>query len=49
MDLRQQRKRELERIRKKRRDKVGQADKEARLIALAEKLHVKIGGGHGRY
>ena len=44
MDLRQRRKMERDMVRKKRREKAEQADKEARLIALAEKLHVKIGG-----
>ena len=44
MDLRQRRKMERERARRKRKQKMDQADKEARLIALAEKLHVKIGG-----
>ena len=44
MDLRQRRKMERDMVRKKRKGKAEQADKEARLIALAEKLHVKIGG-----
>ena len=44
MDLRQRRQMERDMVRRKRKEKAEQADKEARLIALAEKLHVKIGG-----
>jgi len=44
MDLRQRRKMELDRVRRQRKiKKIEQADKEARIIALAERLHVKIG------
>ena len=43
MDFKQERKINIERIRRQRREKADQADKEARIIALAEKLHVKIG------
>ena len=46
MNLRERRRKELERVRNKRAEN---KDKEARIIALAEKLHVKIGGGHGKY